>query len=404
MVKLVSMFWIFTAVIGFFVYGYSGRSDYTFYNIYPSDLYCLSSVAAHFLSAFGLYFGYTFCVRLNSFSVKSLGSVLYEFSVISGNKYVVYINFSVAIVSIFSHIFTYGFGDLLSRDYYMPEAGGVAPVIAQLSAIVGLILASLTIGSNDFKIKLVGLFLSVLFVLLMFSKGSRFSVAGFVLALIIPIMSSSKGEFKYYKLIMLIILIVSVVPLLHVVLYFRSDSVYGLFIYLQKFGDALNSLPDGDFQSVWDIVFNLTFSVPVTEITTYGDNSINNILIALNPAPGGLAGWYEIADLRRVSVDVPYSAMGELYGYSPLVCFLYMLIAGYFITYIQFYSENFSTLARFVGLISAVSLGLLFAILAPQYPLRNITRLVYYMLLIFILIKYVDGAYKIRNKMLLRNL
>lgn len=394
MASLVAIFWLVTALIGYVVFGFYDRSDYTFYNVYPSDAHCVSGVMAHIVSAAGIYAGYYLSISKNGFNVKPIGMILNEFSGFSEKSFVIKLNIVVLIISIASHIATYGFYDLFSRDYYIPDHGGVAPVLSQLSAIIGLILSSLVIGSSNLKNKITGVILSAIFVLLMFSKGSRFSVAGLLLAMVIPVLSSSGGVFGYKKLTFYVFIALAIVPLLHVVLYFRSDSIYGLIIYLQKFGEAMSTLPDNEFQSVWDILFNLTFSVPVTEVTINGLNDLSTIFVALNPAPGEMAGWYDIAGSRRVSVDIPFSAMGELYGFSPIFCFIYMMIIGYFITYVQFESENMMPMARFVGLISAMSLGMLFAILAPQYPLRNITRLAYYMLAVFFLIRIFDALQK----------
>ncbi len=100
--------------------------------------------------------------------------------------------------------------------------------------------------------------------------------------------------------------------------------------------------------------------------------SWGDMFVSINPLPGKMVGWYQVSDNYRIGSAVPYSAMGEAFGYSTLFGMLFCLLIGGLVSKIN---DNFLRL-RYVGILQAVLL-LYFCMLVPQYNLRSVMRFYY---------------------------
>lgn len=104
--------------------------------------------------------------------------------------------------------------------------------------------------------------------------------------------------------------------------------------------------------------------------------------ISINPLPGSMVGWYDIADDLTVIAHVPFSAYGQLVGHRVELIFLYSLTFGLFIGAVDRFvigSPNTNIVLKIL-LFFFVFMAL---ILMYQYALRSSIRLIYYCLVLW---------------------
>lgn len=378
--NLVALYWICTLVAGIVGYVFVDRADHTFYDIVPGATLYVNSIAAHVVSALGLAVGCAIASVKGRYS--PITSSIHEVVLIADSSLFRNVALVLCGFAFISDITAYGFNDLLTRNYYLP-AIGTAAILGQLFAIVGILFAALLVCSPLPTSRRIGYVISIILILLSFAKGSRFAVLGLALLIFFPIVARNQ-RISMKQWLVCIGALIGLAPLLHAVLYFRSDVSYGAFAYASNFGAAISTMFEQNFQAGWELLLNLTFSVPVVEVTiARGPHTLSDLLISISPLPGEWAGWYDINLYRRISEFIPYSAIGELYGFSPFFCFAYMGIVGTILTYCE------RTVAFAVGarkallLVVLIMMGILFALLAPQYNLRSSTRSIYYLLAFF---------------------
>lgn len=371
--------WISFCLVGYIVYGVFDRGDGTFYDISPSDVTYTASTLAHFISAIFLVFGAYLTNRSFAF-YKKLNpiQVLRENIDSSDDSLLRVMTVFAAAASVLSSLSAYGLDDLLYRSYYLPEVG-VATTIAQLTGILSTLLASILACRSNRSAKLLAAVCYICGFLMVFSKGSRYAVISILIYQFLPLFMQ-RGRSLIYVVINVIVTVSLAYILMHSSLYFRTDFQYGLLPYVNNLGDAISSMSDDNFQSVWDNFLNVTFSLPVTQVTIEaGGHNFSSMLIALNPMPGELAGWYQIADEKRVSDFIPFSAIGELYGFSPFLLMLYMLCVGVVFSIVENELNCSHDRLKLFLTLFVFAFVLLFSLLVLQYNLRNSTRMIYYL-------------------------
>ena len=109
---------------------------------------------------------------------------------------------------------------------------------------------------------------------------------------------------------------------------------------------------------------------------------LKSFFIEINPLPGGLTGWYEIADTMRFNYYTPYTSIGELYNYSPTLLLIFFALLGFISSgLVIFQSSRNATSSNILQLFNGGSL-LLFFLLTTQYNLRSSMRVLYLALLV----------------------
>jgi hypothetical protein len=186
-----------------------------------------------------------------------------------------------------------------------------------------------------------------------FSKGSRRRViiAGFAAVLLVPI------------------------PL-----YLRAQDSHGLFPYVEALPGYLSSSAANPMIGVANIFFGfpalaLTLAkAPVVPLET--------IMIELNPLPGQLAGWYQVASSMRINPAVPYAAVGEVAGAGTRFSIAFWFVVGALLAHID--RRIGALLARRYQLFALMMLALsaTFVVLASQYNLRNAFRVLVYLVVL----------------------
>lgn len=377
----ISALWAVFAVIGFVVYGVYDRGDGTFYDLRVEDDFFVSSMIAHVFAAVFLPFGAVFFKRISDSSVKNPLQLLREDSMNTSDSIVLIATIFSTVVCLISNIGAYGIDGLIYRTYYIPDADGYV-IVAQLTGVLATLLASILACRQSPPLRLISLVCFVIAFLLIFAKGSRYAVVALLIYYSLPYLVSGNNKSKPFSAVFKTIFVCFIAYfLMHASLYFRSDSQYGLAPYFFKLGEAFDSLSDDEYKSVWDSFLNVTFSLPVTEVTiSSAIHEWSHIYIAISPFSGDFAGWYDIAPSRRISEEIPYSALGELYGYSPLALIFYMFSVGAVFSMVE-HELNWSN-KRVRGFLVLFTFGfcLLFALFTLQYNLRSATRMIYYLL------------------------
>ena len=377
--KLLASIWVLFATIGYVVYSIFDRGDGTFYDLHAEDINFTSSILAHILAAFSLYLGAFLFARVFRRSTRTPLQLLRHDNTNISDEFLQITTVLTTLVCTVSNLFAYGWDGLIYRTYYIPDAN-IFIIIAQLFGVLTTLLAAILACRSSRKSKSVALVCFLVALTLIFAKGSRYAVIAFIIFQLLP--SIVGAERSHSGLVMLKILITVFLSffLLHASLFFRSDSQYGLAPYITKLPEAYYAISDMDYKSLWDSFLNITFSVPVTEVTIQnGVHDIASLLISLSPLSGDSVGWYEIAQSRRISEEIPFSALGELYGYSPLILVFYFLFVGAVFSIVEYELENSHPKIRGFLVLFSFGFCLLFGLFVLQYNLRSSTRMIYYL-------------------------
>lgn len=400
MVRLLGAYWIVVCLVGVFCFVAIPDLDNTFYDLRADDSLYVSSVLAHVFAALSLFFGFFSFVKKKNFVPLGMEKITQDALFhLSGRLYLIGV-VSITTISVSAYLASFGWSDLVRRDYYLADNDSVLPVIAQLTSIIGIVAASMLIASHSIASRYIGAICAVCLTIFMFGKGSRFAVFGVAAVGVSPMFSWGGAYLRSFRWPFAIVWLLLCLPLIHALIYFRAFGEYGIEPYLTRLPEALSAFSDDGYKFFWLLLGNLAFSLPVTEVTISMHHSFEHMFVELNPLPGSLVGWANIGPTRRISLEVPYSLIGELYGYSPFLLLGYMWVVGYIFAWVEsLYSEIVHEF-RAVYFMVYCAFSLLFGMLALQYNLRDGTRIIYYMLLLCCLIYFISSTQKGRRALL----
>jgi hypothetical protein len=274
----------------------------------------------------------------------------------------------------------YGFGGLLQREHYLDIAGSQIFVsAASLSSPIGVGLVSMVLFSSKTKLlhRLIAMALAVAYLFVLFSSGSR-SIALIPLAgLWVYIELRSPPLMR--KFLAFCCAAYAFVVMFNLPLLFRYNvKGAGFFPY---YDFVINN-----FSSIFDIQFsqllgNILFGVPLTgDIALHGHLPSSNFWTAINPMPGSLSGWGGILSQYSWAPATPYNTFGELQAYGTLYLALFMVSIGALVSWIDNMISQFDPdIRRIVVVVALVSVLLVCASMF-QYPVRNSTRTLWYLI------------------------
>jgi hypothetical protein len=132
-------------------------------------------------------------------------------------------------------------------------------------------------------------------------------------------------------------------------------------------------------QTLQTALSNVLFGFPLTYAVAFTGTGLSGstVAVAINPLPGDMTNWYEIAPYLRLNVNTPYNAMGELGHFGVLVVFAFFVATGLLLAWLwrlRLLSSALATIARLM----VVGTTLLICVTAIQYNLRSTSRLLYY--------------------------
>lgn len=177
--------------------------------------------------------------------------------------------------------------------------------------------------------------------------------------------------------------IFSVIYLAAFALKYRSFGSQGVFPNFLNFISDPVSLKD----IFLGLEYIFSFSIFSTMATLSQESiGLNSLFLHLNPLPSFLVDVSEIVYEQKITTHGPYSALGTIgmFGFFGVLC--YYFICGFLFSYsIESFSERYKVFSIFCVVFLVV-----FVVLSTQYPLRTITRVLYYSLFIYFFFKMVS--------------
>jgi hypothetical protein len=336
----------------------------------------IETLKIYIFAAIAILFGYGLRseLRANNFKPNTVdqGSLLSQFKLTKKFKlqYIVYI---ISFSNI-AYILLYGVSDLIFRSEYIPiQSNIVNNFLLSLVNIVNLIgffaLGWVSTKLHGFQ-NLTAWSAFTFSLLVYFGDGSRAVGLGVLLFFAGRIIDKR----KVLRIIIFIFSVPISVLLSNLIVFFRSGSKHGLVGHISQLNQFDFSNIANFFQS------NLaSSSFAITGFSGVIANKIpfNYFFIEINPLPGGLTGWYEIASTMRFNYYTPYTSIGALYNYSPLLLLLFFVLLGVFTSNLVLFQP--SDIYSINNLRYQVNVGsvLLFSLLSIQYNLRSSLRILY---------------------------
>lgn len=266
--------------------------------------------------------------------------------------------------------------DLIQRNYYLTgDEGSLISSVGQHMATAAVLGLGFIFGASKGIKRSAAFFVALSYLMLFFSFGSRrFALVPVLFALGIYLATNSSMARRG-----IIVGAVLSFLLLPMPLAFRAQAFHGLSPYLEL-------LPElSPFTSDWlSIVNNVLIAFPIIGATAFGAGEVypSDLLVAINPMPGGAAGWYEISQRMMLNPYTPYAGVGELGA----VGWWAVLVFGFGIGLVIAWLESSVRLNVNAGshLYPAILLGIsgLFALQLVQYTLRSGIRMLLYAVLI----------------------
>ncbi len=263
------------------------------------------------------------------------------------------------------------FGYLVSRPLYIGKADGSLIGAIGTVTLAGLVAAGYLFRSNRGLIRWPIAALILIQFAIVFSLGSRqFALAPVALAFGGFLWKPDAGGRNW-----LIFAGAVSVLLLPIPLYLRGLPAHGFAEYLP----ALGSMKYGLIQ-IKEGLGNLALGFPQTGITAFQSRPIDgsDILVALNPLPGRLAGWYEISSQMRISPVFPYTAIGEAWNVGAGLAMPLFVGIGVVLGYLGRRVNHLAAQGRRIAALSICGLAILSGLYLTSYNLRNATRPLWY--------------------------
>ena len=169
--------------------------------------------------------------------------------------------------------------------------------------------------------------------------------------------------------------------LYQLVLTLRGLPVAGLVPYLDAiFRDPVASVSSGG--GLHGFLASVLFSLPYAGALARHVSSLppSTLVTSLTPLPSGLTDWQSLEPWLRFNIFSPYSSLAELaiLGSGVLVC--YFFVVGFLATALQRAAQRLGGVRPRILHLGLMALFVLFAVTILQYNLRTSTRLMWYAL------------------------
>lgn len=135
---------------------------------------------------------------------------------------------------------------------------------------------------------------------------------------------------------------------------------------------------------------NILFGLPLTgQIATTDRLPAFGFWTSISPLPSGLTQWDELQPLVSWGPATPYNALGELLDYGLLQFLFYIFCIGAVFALIDNSVAKYSGFLRDIILLACLSTSILFTTGLLQYPLRNTSRYIWYLITALLVAKLV---------------
>jgi hypothetical protein len=276
---------------------------------------------------------------------------------------------------------THGVATLLERSEYLegrsPTAGlGSALGVAAVLGAGYVWASSASTVKRGIAVGVFGVWLCVFFSLA--SRSLAISFLAFAFGIVLGRPSTGRGR------IFLVLTPIAAVAALGLALYLRGSSEHGLIPYL---GTVTGNDPSAHFPIPEGIELNPFVSFINTGLPAYLEPKLpfHDLWVSVNPLPGPLSGWHELAPNHRVDVNTPYSAPGELVNYGWVILVAYYMAMGAILAYANVRARALLASGHSVHALAVTGMAALVPVISLQYDLRTVSRLLYYTLTLLLL-------------------
>ena len=268
------------------------------------------------------------------------------------------------------------FSKLISRDSYLfTSAGSINGAIRYLIPLIGIIAAWMTIKYKN-KLLHFGNFLTC--ILIEFSAASR-SLGILLMIIFIFWASSTVSKFHLFARVSIGVYLGGVG--VSQALYLRSQELHGLLPHFKQL--ALNSFSSSAFGNVFGTFLVI---IPVTLLGLQVPTPSNYLLTSINPLPGRLTDWYEIAGNLLLNPWTPTGSIAQLHNLGVVQELTAWIILGFGLGLLG----KFSSRRDRALIVSLISLALILSASLQflQYSFRSGLRFVYADVLFLFLVNF----------------
>lgn len=280
-------------------------------------------------------------------------------------------------------MFSYG-ENIFYREEYLVEANRTLITLFKLLSFVATLMLALVYRSAKF----IASVYFIVILLIAIGTGSRLAFVYIaVYALLLFQTSKNTGRDKFVLVRNLLFSFV----FLSFLMTLRRLPVHGIYPYLTSVFENKKAIGDS---IVFNTYYSFIFGVFVSAKTLMENiPDWNNIVIAVNPITGKLAGWYDTAESMRLNRFAPMSAHGEVFTMGKIFTVFFFTVVGVIFSYFEYRMRKFfSKGKRVIGFIIAL-LSILFVAMSFEYNLRATFRYVYYIAFVILVAGFL-GKFK----------
>jgi len=278
------------------------------------------------------------------------------------NEYVIY---TLSLLTIIIGFFAYDFSQLISRSSYIIDRNNQLVIIHKFFLIATSFLV-VFIKNRMFRI-----IIFLLILVVPFSLNSRIlSLCIFIFYLGVYVKNGFNLKLKH-TLLLIILLISSFL----ITLEFRSQALQGLIPNI----DSLFNF-NLDREIFWSSINYVTsYSVFATQYAIDNNYSdIKSFFISINPLPSSFLDIDYVIDNSKINAFSPVPALAMSYNSSPLITIIYYFFSGLIFSHIL---RNLKTSKLYF---LALCIFFLFMFTSSQYMIRECTRLIYYLIIVYV--------------------
>jgi hypothetical protein len=299
------------------------------------------------------------------------------------------IAYILTFIVIICYLATYG-ELLLQRYEYIPKFDKKFLItIAKVLSLVSSIILGLIYSYNK------PLSVVLIITTLIFTLGTGSRISFLILMLYFLTIFQMTGNTRTNKLRFLFQIILSFVFLSYLIS-LRQLNEHGIIPYA-------SAIFVGDSQILESIAFNIYYSFifgvfATARTLSESDPNWYYIYVSINPLPGSMVGWPEVAKELMITRFMPYTLHGQVFkmGYTFLIVFFFILgvIFSFFEKVIRKYliREKKRTAVLFALILA------LFVFYSFEYHLRSALRYIYYAYFILLVIWFLKKAWKLLPK------
>ncbi|OZV70817.1 O-antigen polymerase [Winogradskyella aurantia] len=299
------------------------------------------------------------------------------------------IAYILSFIVIVCYLATYG-DMLLQRQEYIPIFD--KKFLITIAKVLSLV-CSIILGLIYSKNKPLSVVLIITILVFTFGTGSRISFL--ILMLYFLTIFQMTGNTRANKLRFLLQIILSFVFLSYLIS-LRQLKEHGVIPYIA-------TLFTEDSQILESIAFNIYYSFvfglfATARTLSESDPNWYYIYVSVNPLPGSIVGWPDVAKELMITRFMPYTLHGQVFkmGYTFLIVFFFILgvVFSFFEKVIRKYLiRGKKRTAVLFALILA-----LFVFYSFEYHLRSALRYIYYAYFILLVIWFLNMMWKLLPK------